>query len=199
MRICLSKLPKTNTGSPDFSDISTITWPHFKRLLFMKNEFTSRPVADQRQLQMDHTDLADDSAILEAEDDVNDDLHSNSSVSPDSIPDYKPVLIPAAKKRSHDETQKHLLDLEKQKLDCLFGIVSDSETTERVKTKDDLYYFALDIVGDLRSIQDPMIKIQTKSKIRRVVEEAVMQDLRHRPVAPVPEGRPYYVVYNNCD
>ena len=159
----MAKLPKTSSGLPAFSSSDHVTWPFFKRMMFMKDEFIGRKMTSRlncreigatelpkvelhveencSQLYEPNEFYAGQSASSSALRTTSPHVETSSPVSNQSWDSSE--CRPSAKKLKRHRLTSSQSEYEEKKLAML----------ERVVTTDELDVFASDIANDLRKIK----------------------------------------------
>lgn len=175
----MAKLPKTSSGSPAFNFNDHITWPFFKRMMFMKDEFIGRKMTSSLEASTS-SELEESFSQCHEPAEHLDERASPASTTPSSqmeIPatagvsnqswDSSEGSQSAKKPKRRRPASRESADFEERKLAVL----------EKVAATDELDVFASDIANDLRKIKCPLKLMQAKSQIRRIAEDFVMSEL----------------------
>ncbi|XP_035824277.1 uncharacterized protein LOC106011113 [Aplysia californica] len=192
MRAQVAKLPKTKYGLPAFESSDNITWPFFKRMLFMKNEFLGRKIVPSSLVEFDEVEDQEDASEAEQMDNTDEEpgiTYTVSELSPEQSTSSDTPQIPTtqdtcrvcdqslnsstATTNTHNKRRR----LHNHSTDFDFEDERKPVVLDRVTTTDELDTFALDIANDLRKIKDPLKLMQAKAGIRRIAEEFVMNEL----------------------
>ncbi|GFR58341.1 transcription factor Adf-1 [Elysia marginata] len=191
MRIQVAKLPKTSSGQPVFtSGEQYVTWPFFKSMLFMKDEFPWRKVALTSCVKCEEESDDDASETAEIELDLS---QLNHQLEEQSGSDNQSVSVRSPARNSTDAVSKRnghysggrasKRSTKKLKRRRPVADWSGSETTRKstallnTARTDELDTFAADIANDLRKIKCPLKLMQAKSKIRRIAEDLAISEL----------------------
>lgn len=174
MREVCSKLPKTRSGQPAFeSGETTVRWPHYKPLLFMKDQFIGRPMIGNVEGEGD----------LECQSILSDDSYIGAESSRTSTPSLplstqtpKPKSTEIKKARSkskRDGMEEEFLAIERGKMESLRMALEMKPEMEQ----DEWDKFSSSICCDLRKLKDPFIILRVKANIHRQVNDAVLEQL----------------------
>lgn len=166
MRAQVKRLYPTSSGDPDFSATDHITWPFFKRLLFMKDEF----IPGKWNSRVKYEDCGASEAS-DAEEDFAQDDESEIQV---NLSNLQSVPSNGQEIANWDSWDGYSGKLKRRRPN---PEQFEYEQRPLLARTDELETFALDIANDLRKIKCPLKLMQAKSKIRRVAEEFAMSEL----------------------
>ena len=187
MRKQVNSLPKTKSGAPDFAMAAHITWPNFTKLLFMKEEFTGRKISSCPEYAPNTGENCDSQSFddidkQQSEEDLMQRIPEASAMVSD---ESKCQIWTSTASTTRDERSrlkrkrsiKECYDnVEQEKLKLLKESFEISKQKMEEK-KDPLAVFAMDLVNDLKQIEDRKILVQTKLELKQITTKALLKQL----------------------
>ncbi|GFR81619.1 hypothetical protein ElyMa_000608300, partial [Elysia marginata] len=177
-----AKLPKTKSGQSAFDKgETTVRWPFYKPLLFMRDQFVGRPMVSNVETEVllgasaiySDAEESDDGASLTTDTPTT----TQPSTSTEAMTEKPPAkkVMKVKHKSSHRQVlEEELLSIEREKMNSMKKAI---EVQQAQQEQDEWDQFTSAICCDLQKLKDPVLIMQAKINITRDVSEVVMEQL----------------------
>ncbi|XP_076439697.1 uncharacterized protein LOC143279521 [Babylonia areolata] len=181
MRDICNKLPKTKNGHPAFEKGEhLVRWPFYHAMLFMKDQFLGRDIRGSCHLSITQEESQQEGSCVCSPVESDDETSSESSL---AQPETQMPLLQKKTRSTPRMSQKRrfadeFLSIEREQMASLRKAVTAEEL------KDEWSAFCTSVAYDLRKLTDPYLKMRVKSDINKLVNDAVLQQLKQDAQPP---------------